>query len=206
MNRAHPTIGTSRARAMTFVELIMAVGATVFVGTAVAAMLFATNYGFSSRADIRASVVKAKTTTARMGATIRSARMVLDQGDDFLVLWLADTNEDDAPSLSEVQRLERDGAANVLRSYVAPDTLAAADDTLFDLATTDFDAETDAVKGTAVFPRELWATDVSEWLLSLDALDARSARLISYRVTFDLGNLAETFAGASALRYPTESP
>ncbi len=189
-----------RARGMTLIELLLAVAGTALVAAAIAAMLVATSYGTESRTDMRELIVKHKAISTRLSAAIRSARMVLEQGDGYIVLWLADTNEDGQPNLAELRRLERHGATNALRSYIAPADLDETDNTAYDLDTTDFGTETDSIKGSANFPEALWATDVTGWDLTLDDADARLARLVTWRLALRAGDMTDTAVGVAALR------
>ena len=105
-------------RGLTLVELLIAVTITALVGAGVATMLVATTRGTSSRTDLRGLVVKHKTLSARLGSSIRSAKMVLAAGSDFVVLWAHDDRANDLPNRSELQRIEWDNTNNEVRSYV----------------------------------------------------------------------------------------
>ncbi len=185
---------------LTLVELLLAIIGTALVSTALAAMLAATAFGTSNRTDVRSVAVKHKVIAGRLGAAIRSSKMVLAEGDDYLVLWMDDADLSGQPNLSEIRRIERDNATNELRSYKAPDSLNPADDTEYDLAIDDFNAETNSIKGTANFPQTLWAAGVTAWTITLDDADAQSASLVSYRMTIARGELVDTTIGATALR------
>ena len=192
---------TSYARgALTLVELLLAILGTVLVSMALAAMLAATAYATSNRTDVRSVAVKHKVIAGRMGAAIRSSKTVLDEGDDYLVLWMDDANLSGQPNLSEIRRIERDNATNELRSYKAPDSLLPADDTEYDLLTDDFNAQTNSIKGTANFPLTLWAAGVTAWTITLDDGDPLLASLVSYRMTIAHDELLDTTIGATALR------
>ncbi len=185
---------------LTLVELLLAILGAVLVSTALAAMMAATAYATSNRTDVRSVAVKHKVIASRLGAAIRSSKMVLAEGDDYLVLWMEDADSSGQPNLSEIRRIERDSATNELRSYKAPDSLNPADDTEYDLLTDDFNAETNSIKGTANFPQTLWAASVTAWTITLDDADPRLALLVSYRMTIAHDDLLDTTIGATALR------
>lgn len=186
----------SARRGMTLVELLLAMMGMAMVGAAVAAMMEAVSIGTSNRTDVRGLVVKEKVVSNRVGAAIRSSGMVLAEGDDYLVLWHGDLDHNEQPNLSEIQRLERDATSKELRSY---QNASASPDTLYILSD-DFNALTNAIKGTANFPKTLWASGVSAWDITLNDVTAQAASLVSYRMTFDGVKLSDTAAGVAALR------
>ena len=187
---------------MTLIETLLAMVGVAVIGMAMASFLFATSHATETSKDMRGLVVKHKTCGARLNAAIRSSAMILDQGTDFIVLWIKDSDESGTPHLAEIRRIERDAVTRQLRSYVAPSTLAPADNAEYDLAATDFNAATNAIKGTANFPVELWANGVTNWTISLDDSDPQLAVLLSYRVTVQSNDLSEIVIGAAALRTP----
>ncbi len=194
-----------RCLGLTLVELLLALSITALVGASIAAMLTAVSYGTSSEKDLRTLVVKHKTTDARQSAAIRSSKMVLDQGADFMVLWTADLNGSGLPNLLEIRRIEYDSGTNELKSHETdfPDSWSQA---TIDAAnaeyqlTDDFGAITSALTSSSLFPSSLWATDVTDWTVTLDNADPQRASLVSYRVTLQTGSMSDTTVNASALR------
>jgi len=63
-------------------------------------MLWAVSYGTDSARDMRVLVVKHTLVATRFTAAVRSAKMVLAQGDDYIILWQDDTNSNSVPELS----------------------------------------------------------------------------------------------------------
>ena len=183
-------------RGLTLVELLLAVMITAMIGATVAAMLTAVSYGTDSSKDMRSLVARNKALSARISATLRGSTMVLDQGDGFIVLWVSDDDDDDAPSLLEIRRLDYDPAADALSSYTAPD---GTTDVYYDL-NDDFEAITDALMGTADFPQTLWGAGVGSWTLALDNADPQAATLVSYQVSLAAGDLSDTAIAAVGLR------
>ncbi len=187
------------AYGMTIVELLLALAGTAFVAVAIAMMLSVVASGTSSRTDLRQSVVRQKTITARLNAAIRSSSMVLVAEDDLLIVWTNDTDSNSEPSLGEIQRIERDAATGELRAYKTPLTLAEADNTAYTLAT-DFDSITTALKGNANFPQEVWAIGLHSWTITVNAETAQDATLVSSRIVIGEGDMTETVISAAALR------
>jgi hypothetical protein len=188
-----------RSYGLTIVELLLALAGTAFVSVAIVAMLSAVASGTNSRTDLRSSVVRQKTVTARLSAAIRSSQMVLVADDDLLVLWINDNDANGEPNLAEIQRVERDAATGELCAYKAPLTLAEEDNTEYTLAT-DFDSVTNAIKSTGTFPREVWATGLHSWNVTFNADSPQDATLVSSRISIGEGNMRETVICAAALR------
>ena len=188
-----------RRAAFTFVEMMLALAVTVLIGVAVSGMLVSVSYGTTSEAELRRVSTKSALLRLRLNAAVRSSRMVLDQGPEFLVLWMADTRENGKPNLSEIRRLELDAGDGRFWSNTAPAGLPAGDDTQYNLSD-DFDALTTALAGTANFPDELWATDVTDWVLTLDAASPQAAAVVSYRLTLQTDDAVDTVSGAATLR------
>jgi len=149
---------------------------------------------------MRTLMVANEMVALRVNAALRASKMVLARGDNYLVLWMADTKVNETPDLSELRRIERDPATNEFYSYKAPADLAEADDTQYALATTDFDAATEAVKGSAVFPSELWGSDVTAWATAVAGADLQQLCYVGYRVTTTLDDVSVTKVGGAALR------
>lgn len=196
-----------RLRGLTLVELLLALAITALIGAAIAAMFFAVSYGTSSRNDLRGLVVRQRTLTARLDASVRGSAQILAAGGDYVVLWMGDSRANKAPDLSELRRIEYDSAGKTLISYKAVFpagwTQAAIDaaDTSYAL-TADFNAVTKALKGNSLWPSETWMTNVTEAALTYNNASASSATLVSYRFTLGSGTTAAPVAGAAALRKP----
>src|SRR5690606_33233775 len=93
-------------RGLMLIELLLALAVTGMVAAAMSSMLWAVSYGTSSSKGLRALAVKTKTLQSRVGGAIRGAAVVLDAGEDFLVLWVDDGDGDGQPSLHEIQRID----------------------------------------------------------------------------------------------------
>ncbi|WP_428389663.1 prepilin-type N-terminal cleavage/methylation domain-containing protein [Mucisphaera sp.] len=183
-------------RALTLLELLIAIAAASVIALAGTTLLTALTYAASEQRDLRAVVGKSLAVGARLGAEVREAHLILDANDNTLILWLNDTDDDQQPALSEILRIEAVPTDNTLKTYAFD---LAATDTIYPL-TTDFIAETTArIASDDMTPRN-WSRDVAAATFTLDNPDPQLARLLSYRIDFTTGNLTETYANATALR------
>lgn len=172
----------------TLVELLIALVVSGLVAAGVTAMLVAVSYGTSSSHDLRTLVVKSKTIDARLGASIRVCRQVLASGSDFLLLWVADADEDDVTDNAEVRLIDRDAATDMLNSYY-DDTAAGAY----------VDAATFRALALGSFTPQPWGTGVTGLSFVLD-IPARGTNLVSYTMTLESEDVSETVVGAVAMR------
>ncbi len=190
----------SRCGGLTLIELMMALGIMALIGATIGGMLSAVAYGTDEESDVRQLVARNKMVSMRINAAVRGSQKVLDAGQTtdhtWAVLWGRDLDENGEPSLLEIRLLEYDAAAQTLSSYTAPD---GTTDVLYEL-TDDFDAITDALRGTTDFPETRWANDAVGFGVSLDELDPQAARMLSYRLSLTAGNLTNESVGTVKLR------
>ena len=150
---------------VTMVELLLALSIMGMIGMATTSMMYSVGHGTSAQQDIRKIGIGQMVLSNRLDASIRSARQVLADGDDVVVLWLADTRNDGVPNISELRRIERNPDDEVM-SFVAPlwlgDAAQVGIDTAYPL-NSDFDTVTASLKGSANFPGEVWATNVVQF-------------------------------------------
>ena len=212
VNSLHPGTGGNRRgmtrrrfRGLTLVELMLALGLTGIIGTAVAAMLVSVSYGTSSRTDMRRVLVKHKMLATRLAASVRGSRQVLDAGDGWLMLWTTDADGNEQPNVSELQYVELDAETNALRSHRAEfpggwtqDQVDAAD-TAYDTSA-DWASVAESLAEQTYFAGALWATGISDLTITLDSDQPATARLVNFRVTVDAGDLSETAVSSAALR------
>lgn len=188
--------GRRAQHGMTLLELLLAMAAVALIGMAIVSMLVAVSYGTSSSDELRTLAVRSKTLNNRIGAAVRGSKMILDQGDDYLILWTRDLNEDGEPSLLEIRRLQRDDPDSELINYEAD---PSATDTAYAL-TDDFDAITSALMGDADFPAELWSTGVTGLDMTLNDAAPQLATLVAYQLTLNAEGLSETAINTVAIR------
>lgn len=189
-----------RCRGLTLIELMMALGIMALIGATIAGMMSAVAYGTDEESDVRQLVARNKMVSMRINAAVRGSQKILDAGatadQTWVVLWGRDLDENGAPSLREIRLMEYDAAAQTLSSYTAPET---ATDVLYEL-TDDFDAITDALRGTADFPETRWANGAEGFEITLDETDSQAAKMLSYRLSLTAGNLTDTSVGTAKLR------
>jgi type II secretory pathway pseudopilin PulG len=166
------------------IEVLLALAITGMVATAVASLLFAVASGSRDREDLRRHNVRADVLANRLDGAIRSSSMLLGHDPYCLVLWVCDSRKNGKPDLSELRRIEWDPVTKRLQCFQAPADLLPGDDVTYPM-TTDFTTATDAVKGTPVFPPEVWGNGVIAWSSNPATAVVRAARMISYSVTVD---------------------
>lgn len=189
-----------RRGGLTLIELMMALAIMALIGATIAGMLSAVAYGTSSDSDVRQLVARNKMVALRLNAAVRGSKMVLGSGtssnETWVVLWVRDLDDNGQPSLRELRLLEFDVEARTLSSYVAP---TGTTDVLYTTAD-DFDAITNALRGTAEFPETRWGNDADDFEISLDQSDPQAARTLSYRLSLTAGNLTDVTVGTVLLR------
>ena len=187
----------SQPTALTLIELLLSLIVASIVGAGIVSMLYFTSYASSAQANARDLLVASEFVGTRVNEAIQRSKLVLARGNDYLVLWSADTNDNGTADLSELRRIEyRQGDGSVIM-YKAPADLTP--DVTYSLASTDFDAATNAIKGTASFPGLLWGT-ASGWSTVLDDVDVRQANYVGWRITLTADRDSETAIGGAALR------
>ena len=186
---------------MTLVELLVGLGIASMVLAAVAAMLLAASSGTANASDRRGFSVCCAATMARLGLAIRSSQLVLAKGDNYLILWMAETTrQNERPNISEIQRIEWDPDSGELVCWKARDDLTEAEDASFNLAASNYLTLTDLMKGGGFLTSRLWATDVTAWSTVLDTADPRQAAFVGYRLTMATDGASKTAIGGAALR------
>ncbi len=193
-------------KAFTLVEVMLTIGSTAMIGLGIAYMLAATSYGTDGDKELRSAVVKQHLITGRLNAAIRSSRMVLASGtsgsDEYMVIWMADTTDDDEPNLSEIRRIQRDDSSGELRSYRAPNGVTP--DTQYPLGSTNFNnfgtSSLLPLMGSSDLPEQRWATGVTGLTVSLDNGNSQLATKVGYQVTIEDGDMSDSTVGLATLR------
>ena len=184
----------------TVAELLLAMTITVLIGASVAGMVYAVSYGTSSQKDLQSVLVANDVVGSRLGAYLRSSKMVLAQGSGYLVLWKGDTDADNKPKVSELVRIEYGQAAKTITLYKAPPGLAPGSDAAYVLDTTDFDAVTSALKGTSSFPATPLASNVTALAFVLNKPQVKQCNFVGYRITTTINATAGTAVAGMTLR------
>jgi hypothetical protein len=183
-----------RRRALTMVELLLAMAITSLVGLATAAMLRATAYATFSRQGQRTLLVRAQTIETRLAAAVRGAAEIVVPNSatptqaEYIVLWAGDANADDVKQLAEMQLIERNTTTGVLATYsnagaVGDFTTAAAFRTA----------------ALATYPSDGWGGGLTELSFTL-VTTAADHPLLTYRLTLSEGDATQTLQGAAAPR------
>ena len=197
---SYPSKRYGRYRAMTLVELVMALAITAIIGVTIASMLSAVAYGTDTDHDVRRLSARGKTATLRLDAALRGCVLVLDGGDGWVVLWQQDLDGNGLPSLREIRLLEfTPPVAGTEGHFDSCEATSNAPDTAYTLDA-DFDTITTALVGTANFPAERWANGVTGCVFAFDAGSTQSARLVSYQLTLAAGGKADAQLGTVRLR------
>jgi len=187
---------------LTLPELILSVAGIALVGLGVSSMLTAVAYGTSSSRDMRSMVVKSKAVTNRFAAAIRGSATVLETGDNYIVLWTADTNGDALPNVGEMRLIELiDGD---LSSYKADWTgMTDEEITTANISyalDSDFATAVDTLKGEDYFVQTQWAENLDSWTIALDDANEQAATVIGFSFTYSVADLTDTAIGTAALR------
>jgi len=204
--------GAGDSAGLTLLELLLALAGTAFIGAAISAMLVSVSYGTSSARGMLEMTVQQRVAHGRIDAAVRASRRILAAGRDidaeqtYLVLWIADTRDNDKPDLSELRLLELDEASGDLRSYTASFAESMSLSEILDADTTweldaNFRSAVETAKSGDHFPATRWASDVGELTITLDASNLADARLVGYRLTMTLNGFTDTSVSAAALRH-----
>jgi len=180
---------------MLLLELLLAMTATALLGLGIAGVLALSIQGTSTRNDMQESFVRLGLLTARINASIRESRMVLAQGDDYLLLWTADTSVNGVPNLSEMRLIERDPDTGEIGQSVIEFTV----DTPYAL-TTNFASLVSQLQGGGQFIYTPWGENLSEWTITLDHAAPPLAMSVSYRLTLSIGQVEDTAVCSVRLR------
>lgn len=192
-------------RAMTIVEVLMALIVVSLISVGVASMLYAANYGTSSQREVRRVAVRTQQVRLRLDNAIRNARQILAEGETsaghaYIVLWQGDTNTEDANqdtvNLSELELIELPDGSTTLTSYKAT---SPATDTAY-ASDADFYQEAQNAKGSGDLVGTTWAQSIATFDITLDEAAPADAQLATWRCTLTDGVLSETLVSSIALR------
>jgi type II secretory pathway pseudopilin PulG len=188
----------ARTRGLTLVELLIGLAITGLIGAAIASMLAGAAHGTSEGNDLRESLVRQRTATARLTAAIRGSGRILAHEPGVLVLWIDDFDGDGQVGVGELQRIERDPVTRMLRSYRATEAAPAQAWPV----SANFAAITAGLRDQGYFPAETWATGATGWAVTLDSASLAEASLVSYRLTLQPGGpaTADEVIATAALR------
>lgn len=92
-------------RGMTLIETMLAIGMTALVGAGISGMMHVLSNDVAMQHEVRTGVVRAALVQARLSAYVGRSRCLLDLESHRAVLWLQDTDGDDAVHAAEIRWL-----------------------------------------------------------------------------------------------------
>lgn len=101
-------------RALTLLELVIALTITAMVAAAITGMMGAVASGVDTRQDGRSAMTRAQASQTRLGAYIAPSRAFLDIAPEQIVLWLDDGRESGTVHASEIRWLLHDESARTI--------------------------------------------------------------------------------------------
>lgn len=172
-------------RAFTLVEMLLALAMSAAIGTMVVLILGAAESGVSAAHDTRREALGRLVVEERLGEVARESAIILALRDDHCITWTGDGTRDQMVNLSELRRIQWNPESREVVVFEAPGSLDPADDVSYSVFD-DFEAITDAVIGSSVFPARRLLTTVTSWNAECDSADIRAARLVRVRVELSL--------------------
>jgi|GEM_PF-5944409 len=169
--------------AFTLVEMLLSLAVIAIIGLGVMFMLAGTQASAQLQEDTRMRVTREQVALARLGTLCRSNAMVLAADATHLVFWKGDVNGNNKPDLAELRRLEWNAAARQIWISEAPEDLAPASNTTYQLNAA-FSNVTSTLAGSANFPTQVVLDNVMQWELTLDNAAPQSARLMKIEIRF----------------------
>ena len=198
-------------RAMTFIELLLALAITTSVCGIMAVLMASTASGTKSQNDGRRNLVRLQSVKACLQDELLNARAILAAGPNYLVYWIGDqpnaiTPTNGAVNLSELRLLEVDTATGNLNLYTTkfPNGWSNANvisaDTTY-IPTTSWYSAACSAKGTYFNPT-LIATGATAMTVSLDSATPVQARFVHLTITLVDNSVSRQVVLANALESP----
>lgn len=201
MHRHRPPSRRRRRHGLTLLELVLALGATGFLGLAISAMLTAVAYGSQTADGLQHLVTRHQVLAGRVGNAIRGSRQVLDHSPTEIVLWYDDLNDNGVVEGTELMWLRYDGTARELKmdrpDLSAPGIFGAVTEpgpfTSYGFIRWGFDFVNWLEENT-------WSRNVSACEFTLNNADPLLATLVTVTVTFEENGQTDTMVHAFKLR------
>ncbi len=194
MNTQHPTT----RRALTVVELTLALAITLVIGAALAAVLTTISQVTTHDRDARTASLRAHAVQIRLQAYSESALCVLQSNEDGdFVVWLEDEDAAGSVNPTEIRVFRTDEGGNLIcERYTPPDTLTPEELDTANApvpAATDFFTLMDAYRAADQTMQAILADGLSENALAFDTLaPADSSRLrYTFRQSFASGTTSD---------------
>jgi prepilin-type N-terminal cleavage/methylation domain-containing protein len=205
------SIWHTKRRAMTLVELLIALVIMAILSGAVSAMIFATSRATEDRTDVRHAVVQAHQVEARLADKLRAAAAFLAQDATHLVYWRGDTNEDDVVNLAELGMIEYVAGTTTLNLYEvvwptgwSQDQINTANVTL--TSSSNFLQAVATAQAGGYFPAQTINPHVSSATITLNNVDPQLARLVTLRLVLKVGDVSHPLNVVGSLRAPVTVP
>jgi len=199
-----------RSRALTFMELLIALSITAVVCGILAVLINATAVGTSNQNDGRRSLVRLQSVKSVLEDEFVNARAILAIGTNYVVYWTGDqpgavTPANGAVNLSELRLLEVDTATNTLKLYSTTwpagfsNSNIISNDTSYAAGTSWYSAAVSA-KGSYFAPVTLGSA--TSLTASLDNATPTLARLVHVTIILNDGSVTRRVVLATALASP----
>lgn len=104
-----------KRRALTLIEMILALSIIAVISLAIATMMAAVSTGVNAKDDGRQTAIRIATTKSRIAAYVAPSRCIVNKGFDFVTLWLEDTRESNTIHASEVRWIQFDETTQELQ-------------------------------------------------------------------------------------------
>jgi hypothetical protein len=199
-----------RARAVTLIELMLALSLLSLVGICIVMMIKATADGTAGQNDGRRHLVRMQAIEAQVAQVVRPSACILAAGTGYLVLWTGDGKDvniatNQAVNLSEIVMFELDSNAQQLKLYrtswpagTSGASMASSDSTY--AASSNWYNAAQAAKSTGYFNGTVLANKVSAFAVTLDSGTPTSAMMATLSVTINDGVVTRTVVIPATLR------
>lgn len=200
-----PGLRPGARRALSLLELILAMTITMMVAAAIAGMLGAVAAGVGSRRDSRTVMVLANASESRLSAYIAPSRCILSASGTDLTLWLNDARAGETVHATEIRWLLFDAATGEIDVHFVhfPDSWTQ---TAKDLEDQEYPATTNWSTVLAAYQAAGWTDSrtlvdrVAGVDVSIDNAAATDARHVEYALTFDADTLSVPVSVAATIR------
>jgi hypothetical protein len=200
-------------RALTFIELLIALAITTVTCGILAVLISATAIGTNSQNDGRRALVRMQALKSALEDEFINCRAILDSGPNYVVYWIGDqpgspVTVNNAVNYSELRLLQLDPNTGILSLYavkwpagynnsaiVSADMTSAANTNWLSLCTT-------LAATTNFYPATTLAIGVTGLTSSLDSATASSARYINLRIDTNDGVVSRQLIMGFALANP----
>jgi hypothetical protein len=206
---------TGSRRALTFMELLIALCVTSVVCGILAVLISATAAGTNSQNDGRRALIRMQSIKSVLSDEFLNARAILATGTNYVIYWAGDqpgwpVSTNYAVNYSEIRLLEIDSATGNLNLYkvvfpsgstnpwiISNDATCAANSSWYATCT--------QLKSTPYYPAITLATGGTALTAALDSATPTSARMINLRIDLNDGFVARQLILGATLVSP-QSP